>query len=221
MDDKRRLVRRLLQREGRGFAEACGFRVTNNPAALFRLLYLSMLASGRRDYRRGVRIAQAVGDAGGDSAARLAAADPAQRLAAVRAGGAGRDADRLAGLLGSLAQAVVERYGGDLRRIPGRAARDPATQRRALTGLPGVDDRTVDWFFREVQVIWPEVRPFVDGPALRAANRLGLARSVPELAALGGDESERLAWLAGVLARVDLDDSYAEVRPLTTTAPVR
>jgi hypothetical protein len=222
VDDKRRLVRRLLQREGRGFAEACGFRVTNNPGGLFRLLYLSMLVSGRRDYRRGVRIAQAVGDAGGDSAARLAAADPARRLAAVRAGGAGRaDADRLAGLLGDLAKAVVERYGGDLRRVPGRAGRDPATQRRALTELPGIDDRTVDVFFQEVQVIWPEVRPFADRRAMRAAARLGLARTVPELTALTGDESERLAWLAGALTRVDLDNRYAEVGALATAAPAR
>jgi endonuclease III len=221
VDDKRRLVRRLLERQGRGFAEAYGFRVTNNPGGLFRLLYLSMLASGRRDYRRGVRVAQAVRDAGWDSAARLAAADPSQRVAAVRAGGAVRDANRLAGMLGDLAKAVVDRYGGDLRRLPGRARRDPAAERRALTELPGIDDRTVDVFLREVQVIWPETGPFADRRALRAANRLGLARTVPELTALTGGESERLAWLAGALARVDLDNSYDEVRALTTAAPER
>ncbi len=221
MDDKRRLVRRLLERQGRGFAEAYGFQVNNNPGGLFRLLYLSMLTSGRRDYRRGVRIAQALRDAGWDSAARLAAAEHAQRVAAVRVGGAGRDADRLAGILGDLAKAVVERYGGDLRRLPGRARRDPAAERRALTELPGIDDRTVDVFFRDVQMIWPETRPFADRRALRAANRLGLARTVPELTALTGDESERLAWLAGALARVDLDNSYDEARALTTAAPKR
>jgi hypothetical protein len=221
MDDKHRLVGRLLAREGRGFAEACGFALTNNPSSLFRLLYLSLLANGRHDPQLAVRLGQAVGDAGWDSAARLAATDHEQRSRTLRAAGAGRDADRLADTLGKLAQAVADRYGGDLRRLRTAARRKPAALRRALTGLPGIDDAAVDVFFREVQVIWPETGPFADRRALRAADRLGLARDVTELAALTGDESERLAWLAGALVRVDADDRYEEVRALAAEEPAR
>ncbi len=102
-----------------------------------------------------------------------------------------------------------------------RARRDPVAQRRALTELPGVDDAAVEVFFREVQVIWPETGPFADRRALRAADRLGLAGDVTELAALTGDEPERLPWLAGALARVDVDNSYDEVRPLAAGEPDR
>jgi hypothetical protein len=215
------MVRRLLQREGRGFADACGFPVSNNPSTLFRLLYLSMLTGGRRDPHPGVRIAQRLRDEGWDSAARLAAASHEQRVATLRAASAGRDAGRLADALGRLAQEVLDRYGGDLRRLRTAAGRDPAAQRRALTELPGIDGAAVEVFFREAQVIWPEVGPFVDRRAMRAAGRLGLARDPAELAALTGDESERLAWLSGALARVDMDNGYDAVRALAAGQPAR
>jgi hypothetical protein len=213
-DEQRRLVRRLLGRLGRGYAEAYGFSVTNNPASLFRLVLLSMLTSGRRDHRRAVAIARALVDRGWDSAARLAGSGYDERIAVVRGAGAGRNAEQLATTLGDLATAVVDRYGGDLRRLRTDAHRDPAAERRLLTRLPGITGAAVDLLFREAQVIWPEVGPFADRRSLRAAGRLGLGRSTRELAALTGDRSEKLAWLAGALARVDLDDRYAEIRAL-------
>jgi hypothetical protein len=213
-DEQRRLVRRLLTRMGRGYAEAYGFSVSSNPASLFRLLLLSMLTSGRRDHRRAVAIARALVDRGWDSAARLAGSRYDERIAVIRGAGAGRDAERLATTLGELATAVVDRYGGDLRRLRTEAHRDPAVERRLLTRLPGVTDAAADLLFSEAQVIWPEAGPFADRRSLRAAARLGLGRSTRELAALTGDRSEKLAWLTGALARVDLDDRYAEVRAL-------
>jgi len=47
---------------------------------------------------------------------------------------------------------------------------------------------------------------------LAAARRLGLGRSADDLAGLAGSgRSERLAWLVGALARVDLEQRYPEV----------
>ncbi|MEN3310480.1 MAG: hypothetical protein V7603_6682 [Micromonosporaceae bacterium] len=208
MDEKRRLIRRLLDQQGRGFAEACGFRVTNSPSNLFGLLYLSMLAAACRDYRRAVALASALRAQGWDSAVRMAEAPPGQRVRVLREAGADRGAGRLAGVLGDLAAAVRDRYRGDLRRLRTEAGRDPDRERRLLLALPGVEHRTVELFFREVQVVWPEIAPFADGPALAAARRLGLGRRVEELRALTGDESEKLAWLLGALARVDQDGAY-------------
>jgi hypothetical protein len=119
----------------------------------------------------------------------------------------------VATMLGDLAQTVVDHYRGDLRRLRTEARRQARRERELLQELPGVHSRAVDLFFREVQTLWPEIAPFADRRALRAARKLGLGRSASELAALvGGGESERLSWLVGALARVDLDDSYDEVR---------
>ena len=51
VEDRKRLARRLAG-SGRGFAEQYGFRVTNNPASLFQVLYLSVLLARRGDFRR-------------------------------------------------------------------------------------------------------------------------------------------------------------------------
>lgn len=204
--EKKRLVRRLLD-GGRGLAEEWGFRVTNNPANLFQLLYLSVLLARTSDHRRAVQAAHALREGGGESPARLVAA-PA-RANVLRNAGNGRDAEQLAATLGDLATQLVRRYQGDLRRLRTRARHDPVRERELLAELPGVDNAVVDLFFREVQAVWREVVPFVDRRALTAARRLGLARSPDELSILAGSEdSERLAWLVGALAKVDLEDRY-------------
>lgn len=203
---KKRMVRCLLA-GGRGLAEEWGFRVTNNPANLFQLLYLSVLLARTTDHRRAVRAAQALREGGGESPARFAATPT--RTSVLRNVDGRRNADELAATLGELAARLVRRYQGDLRRLRTSARQDPARERELLTELPGVDDAVVDLFFREVQAVWREVMPFVDRRAMTAARRLGLARSVDELSTLAGSgDSERLAWLVGALAKVDLEDRY-------------
>ncbi|MEU4681466.1 hypothetical protein [Micromonospora sp. NPDC023737] len=211
IEDKKRLVRRLAG-SGRGFAEQYGFQVTNNPSSLFQLLYLSALLSRRGDFRRAVESAQALREAGWDSAARLARSLHEDRVRVLRQAGQRGDVDALASTLGDLARTVVDRYRGDLRRLRAKAQYDPGQERKLLTELPGVDDQVVELFLREAQALWREVAPVADRRALAAARRLGLGRSAGDLAGLaGGGESERLAWLVGALARVDLEKRYAEV----------
>lgn len=211
-EEQKRLVRRLIG-SGRGLAEAWGFRVTNNPANLFQLLYLSILLRPRGDYQKAMNTALALRDRGWDSPARMARALQADRFRLIRDVSHRRDAQEVAAVLGDLALTVSERYRGDLRRLRTESRQDPHRIRAQLVELPGVDDDVVDLFFREVQAIWPEVAPSADRRALTAARRLGLGRSPAELAALaGGRESERLAWLVGALARVELEKRYGDFR---------
>ncbi|MCX4390324.1 hypothetical protein OG777_25865 [Micromonospora peucetia] len=209
-EDRKRLVRRLAS--GRGFAEQYGFRVVNNPSSLFQVLCLAVLLARRGDFRRALDSAHALPAAGWDSAARLARSLHADRVRVLRDSGQRGDVDALADTLGDLARAVVERYRGDLRRLRAVAHHDPARERELLTELPGVDGAVVDLFLREAQALWREVAPVADRRALVAARRLGLGRSADDLAELAGSgESERLAWLVGALARVDLEQRYAEL----------
>lgn len=211
IEDKKRLVRRLAG-GGRGFAEQYGFRTTNNPSSLFQLLCLAVLLSRRGDAQRAIAAARALQVHGWDSAARLARSTPAERVGLLRACGLRAEAEQAADTLGKLAQAVVDRYRGDLRRLRVVAARDADRERDLLTELPGVDDTAVVLFLREVQALWAEVPPVADRRALAAARRLGLGRSADDLAGLAGSgRSERLAWLVGALARVDLEQRYPEV----------
>jgi hypothetical protein len=211
VEEKKRVVRRLIG-GGRGFAEEYGFRVTNNPASLFQVLYLAILLRRAGDFRRAVATAQVLRDRGWESPARMSRS-PHEARADVLRGGGRRDANEIATMLGELAELVAERYRGDLRRLRATARRDPAAERRLLKALPGVDDEVVDLFLREVQALWGEVAPVADRRALAAARRLGLGRSAADLAGLAGSgESERLAWLVGALARVELENRYDELR---------
>jgi hypothetical protein len=213
IEEKRRLVRAVRSRMGRGFAEACGFRVIGNPASLFQILYLSVLLAGDRDYQRAVRIARVLRDRGWESAAGMASSLHDERAGLIRTAGRRRDAEKLAATLGDLAQTIVERYRGDLRRLRTEAKRDPGRERELLKRLPGVTDRAVDNFFQEVQVLWQEVAPFVDRRALAAARKLDLGRTVADLTELAkARESEKLSWLAGALVRVDVENRYDEIR---------
>ncbi|MET8277733.1 hypothetical protein [Micromonospora sp. NPDC005174] len=210
VEDRKRLARRLAG-SGRGFAEQYGFRVTNNPASLFQVLCLAVLLARRGDFRRAVDGARGLRDAGWDSAARLARSLHGDRSRVLRDSGQRGNVDALADVLGDLARTVVDRYRGDLRRLRAAAHHDPATERALLADLPGVDSEVVDLFLREAQALWREVTPVADRQALVAARRLGLGRSADDLAGLAGGESERLAWLVGALARVELEHRYAEL----------
>ena len=95
VEDRKRLARRLAG-SGRGFAEQYGFRVTNNPASLFQVLYLAVLLGRRGDFRRALDGARAVRDEGWDSAARLARSLHEDRVRVLRASGQRGDVGALA-----------------------------------------------------------------------------------------------------------------------------
>lgn len=211
VEERKRLVRRLVGRS-RGFAEEYGIRVTNNPGSLFQVLCLAVLLRRTADVRRAVGPALALRERGWDSPARMVRVPPAELATVLRDAGRRTDADRTAATLSELATAVLDRYRGDLRRVRAAARYDAERERALLAELPGVDDAVRDLFLREVQALWREVAPVADRRALAAARRLGLGRSADDLAALtGGGESEKLAWLVGALARMDLTDSYREI----------
>jgi hypothetical protein len=213
IERRRRIVRRLLA-SGRGFAEAYGLRVTNNPGSLFQTLCLAVLLRRTGDAGRATATVRAIRDRGWDTAARLARSLAEDRAALLREHGwRGGDVADLSVRLGDLAEAVAQRYRGDLRRLRVAARYRPDRERALLTALPGVDPMVVDLFLREAQALWPEAGPVADRRALAAARKLGLGRTVRDLVALTGvRESERFAWLVGALARTDVENAYGRLR---------
>lgn len=117
-------------------------------------------------------------------------------------------------MLGEGAQLCLDRWHGDLRRLHAEAARaadgDPGAEDgavvRALSTLvqefPGIGPAGADIFLREVQGVWPDVRPYLDDRALKAARAGGLPGSPDALAALVPDGD--LPRLAAALVRSSL-----------------
>lgn len=205
---QRELVRALLDTYGRTYAEEAGITLKDTPQPLYRLLVLATLLSAR--IRAGVAVAAAkeLDKAGMRDPKRMAAAGWQQRVDALGRGGYRRYDERTATQLGQGAELVIERYGGDLRRLRERAGGDVAELRRELQEFPGVGPAGADIFLREVQRVWPEVAPCIDGKALQGARRLGLPGTPSALLRLAPDTDP--ATLAAALVRVALDKAAVD-----------
>lgn len=195
-------VARLLNRHGTTYAEQAGITLRDKPSPLYRLLVLSLLLSARISADIAVAAAQELSKSGCRTPERMRAATWQQRVDALGRGHYRRYDERTATQLGDGAQLLLDDYRGDVRRL-----RDPDRPEQLSTRLqafPGIGPTGAAIFCREVQGIWPELAPALDGKVLQGAQRLGLPTSPGRLAALVGiDDLPRLA--AGCV-RAALDD---------------
>ncbi|MGW3497669.1 endonuclease [Streptomyces sp. NPDC001020] len=206
------VVRALLDRQRQTYTAQAGIRLRNTPAPLFQTLVLAILLSARIKADIGVAAARALFDAGLRDPRSMADASWQKRVDALGEGGYRRYDERTSTMLGKGAELVLERYDGDLRRL--REEPDP---RAALLDIPGIGPTGADIFLRDVQGVWPEFTPYIDGKALDGARRLGLPTSPEKLSDLvTGREMPRLA---DGLVHAALDKPLAdEVRAAATSA---
>lgn len=203
------IVQAVLDRYPRTFAEEVGIRRLDTPSGLFRLLVLALLSSARISSSIALDAARALSRQGWRTARRMADAGWEDRAGVLNRAGYARYDERTSTMLHDTAELLLDRYGGDLRRLRDRAERRPEAERRLLKECKGIGDVGVDIFFREVQRSWTELQPFADRRSLRAAGRLGLPTTAEQLGAVapGGD----VARLVSALVRVDVGDSADEV----------
>lgn len=204
MTDTRKKARDLLRRLGRTYAQEAGINLTDKPGPLYQLLVLTTLLSTRIRAGVGVAAARELFAAGYTTAAAMAAASWQDRVDALGRGHYRRYDERTATMLGEAAQLCLDRWHGDLRGLDRRTDGDLSTLRRELTAFPGIGDTGADIFLREVQAVWPRVRPFVDRRAAAGARRVGLPTDGRHLADLV--DPEGFPPLVSALVRVDLAD---------------
>ncbi|WP_328886157.1 endonuclease [Streptomyces sp. NBC_00316] len=199
----RATVEALLQAEGHTYAEDAGIKMKNTPQPLYQALVAACLLSARIKASVATAAAHELFTAGMRSPRRMCEATWQQRVDALGKGHYRRYDERTATQLGEGAQLLLDRYGGDLRRLRDEASKDPDELRRALRRIPGLGPVGVDIFLREVQAVWPEVSPLFDRKALDGARRLGLPEKPKALAALVPREAH--AVFAAALVRAALD----------------
>lgn len=201
----------LLADHGTTYAEQAGIRLRDRPSPLYRLLVLTVLLSARISSGLGVAAARELSRSGLRTAAGMAAATWQQRVDALGRAGYRRFDERTATMLGDGAGTVVERWGGDLRRMRTQADGDVGELRTLLQELPGIGPLGSAVFCREVQGVWPEISPFADDRAASGARAMGLPVTGAALARLvPADDLPRLV-AACVRASLD-DDVVAAVR---------
>ncbi|MFF4829623.1 HhH-GDP family DNA glycosylase [Streptomyces sp. NPDC001312] len=183
------VVRALLDRQERTYAAQAGTRLRNTPAPLYQTLVLAILLSARIRADIAVAAARALFDAGMRDPRSMAKASWQEHVDALGKGGHRRYDERTSTILGRGAELLLERWGGDLRRL--REEPDP---KNALLDIPGIGPMGADISLRDVQGIWPEFAPYIDRKALEGARRLGLPASPEKLGGLvAGRDMRRLA----------------------------
>lgn len=138
----------------------------------------------------------------------MAEASWQERVDALGRGGYRRYDERTATQLGEGAELLLDRWGGDLRRLRAEADGDVDELRRLLQEFPGIGPSGGAIFLREVQAVWPEAAPLVDDKALQGARRLGLPEDPDRLLGLAGRTEP--AVLASALVRAALDKDVTE-----------
>ncbi|EHK87868.1 hypothetical protein SacazDRAFT_01629 [Saccharomonospora azurea NA-128] len=203
-----RTATRLLRVAGRTYADEAGITLTDTPSALYRLLVLSVLLSARIKADIAVAAARELFAAGCRTPRGMLDASWQDRVDALGRGHYVRYDESTATTLGKGAQSIDDEYRSDLRRMARRADGDVSTLRTLLRDVPGIGAVGADIFCREVQAVWPWVRPYLDGKARKGAERVGLPGDAEALAALVSDED--LARFSAGLVRVSLDAGLAE-----------
>lgn len=203
-----RILAELVSAYGRTYAQEAGIRLRDTPQPLYRLLVLAVLLSARIRASVAVAAARALHESGLDTPRRTADADWQDRVDALGRGGYRRYDERTATQLGDGAELLMERWGGDLRRMRATADGDVGELRRLLQEIPGLGPAGADIFLREVQQVWREVAPYLDAKALSGAERLGLPKDPGRLLELAGDTEP--AVLAVGLVRAALDKHVTE-----------
>lgn len=211
MSSSQRTIRRLLDVAGRTYADEAGIRLRDTPAPLYRLLVLSVLLSTRISASIAVAATRELIRAGFGTPKRMRDATWQQRVDALGRGHYVRYDESTATALGEGAQLLLDEYQGDLRKLRDRAGDDPQQIRTALRRVPRLGPVGVDIFCREVQLVWPALRPYVDRKAVDGARKVRLPASRDDLGGLV--DGKDLARFTAGLVRVSLDrDLAAEVR---------
>jgi hypothetical protein len=208
------LVNALLKREGRTYAEEAGIALADRPAPLYQLSVLTTLLSNR--IRAGVAMAAArqLFAAGYRTPEAMLAASWQDRVDALGRGHYRRYDERTATMLGKGAELCLHRWHGDLRRLHREGDGDVARLRDLLVEFPGIGPTGADIFLREVQAVWPDVRPYTDRRVAAGARRMRLPDAPDRLARLAGGDT--FARLASALVRVSLEPKLAD--DVTATA---
>jgi endonuclease III len=180
---RKRIIDALLEQHGKTYAAELGIDLgKGTPSALFRWLCASILLSARISGDLALQAARALSAKGWRTADKMAKSTWEQRTRTLNQAGYARYDESTSRMLGDTAQMLLDRYGGDLRKLREAAERDPGQERKLLKECKGLGDVGVSIFCREAQLAWDELYPFADERALRTAKRLGLDGDAKALA---------------------------------------
>lgn len=204
--EREETVRRVLEAFPRTYAEEAGVTVRDKPQPLFQLMVFALLASARIRADVATAATKALWDAGWTTPEKMVGATWEQRTKVLNESGYARYDESTSRMLADSSQLVLDRWGGDLRKLRDEAGRDRDAERKLLQELKGIGPAGAGIFAREVQAVWSEQHPSVDDRALDVARRLDLGDTPDAVARLVPQAD--LPHLVDALVRIGLAKSY-------------
>ncbi len=196
----------IIREAGTSYAAQAGFPLTDKPSQLYRLLVLSVLLSTRIKAEIAVSAARELGAF--PTARRMRDATWQQRVDALGRGHYVRYDESTATALGEGAGLLLDKYGGDLRKLRKEADGDVRRIKELLREVPSLGPVGIDIFCREAQAVWPELRPYFDKKALSGAQKAGLPKDAGRLAELV--DADDYARFSAALVRLTLEKGLLE-----------
>jgi endonuclease III len=208
--DEKKIIAALLKRHGRTFADELGIKLqSGTPSALFRWLCAALLFSARIGNEIATAAARALSNEGWTTPKKMAAATWEARTRVLNHAGYARYDEKTSRMLAATSELVLERYGGDLRKLREAAGRNPKREKELLMECKGIGEVGADIFLREVQVAWTELQPFADATTLKSASKLGLPKKAEELAKMV--KKKDFPRLLAALVRCQLAKDHKEM----------
>lgn len=200
---QRETIRRLLKVAGRSYARQAGIRLTDKPASLYQLQVLALLLSTRINSSIAVAAARELRAAGYTTPQRMADASRHDLVAALGRAHYRRYDESTATRLGQGARLLLDRYGGDLRRLAQQGGQDPDRVAELLREFPGIGPLGAAIFLREAQPVWKWLQPYLDQRVAEAAEQFGLPHTARGLASAAGTAD--LSRLSAALIQASTD----------------
>ncbi|MFD6973218.1 endonuclease [Streptomyces sp. NPDC059949] len=211
MDTTKAMARRILREYGETYVHEAGIRLRDTPAPLYQLLVLCVLLSAPIRTATAVAAARELFADALRTPQRMADSEGQRRVDALGRAHYRRYDESTATALGDGARLLLARWDGDLRNLRDEAGSDPARVRGLLQEVPRIGPTGADIFCREVQAVWPGLRPFLDARVREAAAGIGLPRTPRALAELV--PQREFTRFADGLVRVSLTpDAAARLR---------
>ncbi len=195
----------LIEEQGTLYSEAMGAHIDRDtPQELFHWLIGAILLSARISGDLAIQAGEALRAADLHKIEVILDTPRAKRIEVLNKNGYARYDNITADYLYDTATLIDETYQRDLRKLREEADGDESRIVSLLTEAKGMGETGAQIFLREMQFVWDEYYPRIDGPALKAADALGLPEDASRLADLAGSK-ERMARLVAALTRAELE----------------
>ena len=205
------VVKALIDHQGTLYSEEMGAHVARDtPQELFHWLIGAIMLSARIDAGNAVRGCRALRDSNFHKIDVILERDYWDIVKILNENGYARYDESTARYLQDTAAWARDSWDGDLRKLSDSAENLDAILEK-LQEAKGLGKTGAEIFAREAQLVWDALYPRADGPALDAADALGLPREACALVDLAGSR-ERFVRLMAALTRVRLDGAADEVK---------